>query len=92
MGAGSTAEGGGEGGERRRQVFAFRDALAAAGKEDLFYRWVEVVQFESSRPGGFGSERQVDAAARVREMFREQGVDFDEFWKESVGSDGLAGM
>lgn len=78
--------------ERRTQVFAFRDALAAAGKEDLFYRWIEIVQFESSQPGGFGPEKQVEVAQKIRDLFQEQGIDFDEFWKESVGSDGLADM
>lgn len=78
--------------ERRTQVFAFRDALAAAGKEDLFYRWIEIVQFESSQPGGFGPEKQVEVAQKIRDLFQEQGIDFDEFWKESVGSDELASM
>lgn len=77
---------------RRAQVFAFRDALAAVGKEDLFYRWIEIVQFESTQPGGFGPEKQVEVARKIRELFSEQGIDFDEFWKESVGSDGLANM
>lgn len=77
---------------RRTQVFAFRDALAAVDKEDLFYRWIEIVQYESTQPGGFGPERQIETAKQIRELFAEQGVDFDEFWKESVGSDGLAGM
>lgn len=70
--------------ERRDQVFAFRDALAAVGKEDLFYRWIEIVQFESTRPGGFSPERQVETAKQIRDLFAEQGIDFDEFWKESV--------
>lgn len=78
--------------ERRNQVFAFRDALAAVGKEDLFYRWIEVVQFESTQPGGFGPEKQVEVAKKIRELFADQGIDFDAFWKESVGSDGLANM
>ncbi|RYO94338.1 hypothetical protein DL764_007855 [Monosporascus ibericus] len=78
--------------ERRRQVFAFRDALAALGKEELFYRWIETVQFETSQPGGFGPEKQAEVAERIRDMFAKQGVNFDELWKESVGSDGLAGM
>ena len=86
---------GGEGSQddaRRTQVFAFRDALAAVGKEDLFYRWIEIVQFESSQPGGFGAEKQVEVAKQIREMFGEQGIDFDQFWRDSVGSDGLADM
>ncbi|KUI72428.1 hypothetical protein VM1G_07974 [Cytospora mali] len=77
---------------RRTQVFAFRDALAAVGKEDLFYRWIEIVQFESSQPGGFGAEKQAEVAKKIRDLFQEQGIDFDEFWKDSVGTDGLANM
>lgn len=88
MGQGDTAEMD----ERRRQVFAFRDALAAMGKEDLFFRWVEMVQFESTQPGGFTPERQVVAAQKIRDMFKSNGIDFDQLWKEAVGTDGLAGM
>ena len=78
--------------ERRRRVLAFRDALAAIGKEDLFFRWVEMIQFESTQPGGFGAEKQAAAATKVRELFRSSEIDFDAFWKESVGSDGLEDM
>ncbi|KAI1458637.1 hypothetical protein F4805DRAFT_120417 [Annulohypoxylon moriforme] len=73
--------------DRRRQVFAFRDALAAINKEDLFYRWIEIIQFESTQPGGFGPEKQEQVAKQIREMFEKQGIDFDQFWKESVGQD-----
>ncbi|AEO68082.1 uncharacterized protein THITE_2117439 [Thermothielavioides terrestris NRRL 8126] len=78
--------------ERRRQVFAFRDALAALGKEDLFFRWIEMIQFETTQPGGFTAEKQVEAAKKVRDMFKSNGVDFDGLWKEAVGTEGLAGM
>lgn len=78
--------------DRRRQVFAFRDALASVGKEDLFFRWIEIIQFETSQPGGFGPEKQVEVATKVRELFRASGIDFDELWKEAVGSNELAGM
>ncbi|KAL2108746.1 hypothetical protein VUR80DRAFT_3401 [Thermomyces stellatus] len=78
--------------ERRRQVFAFRDALQKLGKEDLFYRWIEIVQYESTRPGGFGEEKQVEVAQKIREMFNAEGINFDELWMESVGSEGIAGM
>ncbi|TPX18125.1 uncharacterized protein E0L32_002634 [Thyridium curvatum] len=78
--------------DRRRQVFAFRDGLARIGKEELFFRWIEMMQFESSQPSGFGPEKQVEVAAKVRELFQSNGVDFDEFWKESVGSDPADGL
>lgn len=77
--------------ERRRQVFAFRDALAAIGKENLFYRWIEVIQFETQQ-GGFTQERQLEVAQKIRDLFKENGVDFDQFWKEAVGSDPSVGI
>ncbi|KAK8131097.1 hypothetical protein PG984_007535 [Apiospora sp. TS-2023a] len=77
---------------RRKQIFLFRDALTAVGKEDLFYRWIEVVQYEVTKPGGFTPERQAVVAKEVRELFGKEGIDFDDFWKESVGTDGIAGM
>ncbi|EPE05250.1 hypothetical protein F503_03855 [Ophiostoma piceae UAMH 11346] len=79
--------------ERRRQVFKFRDALSALGKEDLFYRWIEIIQFETTRPGGIGdSKRQEEVAKQVREEFMAKGVDFDKLWADTVGTDGLYGM
>lgn len=74
---------------RRRQVFAFRDTLTSLGKEDLFYRWVEIVQFEATQPGGFGPEKQELAAKKIRDLFEAEGIEFDELWKQSVGSAGL---
>jgi hypothetical protein len=78
--------------DRRRQVLLFKDALLAIGKEDLFFRWIEVVQFEASQPGGFSAERQEIVAQQVRDLFQNEGVDFDQVWKESVGTEGIAGM
>lgn len=77
---------------RRMQVLAFREALDAIGKEDLFFRWVELIQAETTQPGGFTEERQIAAAQKIRDMFKSNGVDFDELWRETVGSEGLAGM
>jgi len=70
--------------ERRKQVFAFRDALAQLGKEDLFFRWIEIVQFETSKAGGFGVERQHEVAVQIRELFTRNGVDFDEVWNSAM--------
>jgi hypothetical protein len=78
--------------ERRRQVFAFRDALSAVGKEDLFFRWIEIIQYETSQPGGFGEEKQIEVAQRIRDLFQAKGINFDEFWRESVGSETIDGL
>lgn len=72
--------------EKRRQVFAFRDALTAMGKENLFYRWIEIVQFESTQPGGFGPEKQEATAKQIRELFGAENIDFDELWKDTMGT------
>lgn len=76
--------------EKRRQMFAFRDALSSMGKEKLFFRWVEIVQFEASQPGGFGPERQEAAAKQIRELFQKDDIDFDQLWAETVGTSNLA--
>ncbi|RDA93385.1 hypothetical protein CP533_1960 [Ophiocordyceps camponoti-saundersi (nom. inval.)] len=71
--------------DKRRQVFAFRDALTSMGKEDLFYRWVETVQFETTQPGGFGAAQQEVTAKKIRDMFEAEDINFDELWKEATG-------
>jgi len=74
--------------EGRRMILKFRAKLADMGKEDLFFRWVEVIQAESSQPGGFTPERQVKAGEKVKELFEEYGVDFEQFEKDVGIKDG----
>jgi hypothetical protein len=78
--------------EGRKKILAFKDKLTLMGKENLFFRWIELVQFESSQPGGFGSERQQEAMRKAKEMFEAQGVDFEKFWAEIGGIEGMPGM
>ena len=78
--------------EGRQKVILFKDKLTAMGKENLFFQWIELIQFETSQPGGFTVERQYVAMKRARDMFEAQGVDFDRFWKEVGGVQGLPGM
>ncbi|KAG0647392.1 hypothetical protein D0Z07_7160 [Hyphodiscus hymeniophilus] len=78
--------------EGRRKIVAFKDELTALGKENLFFKWIELVQFESSRPGGFGPERQQETMAKAKAMFEAQGVDFEKFWAKVGGFSGMPGM
>jgi len=80
--------------ERKKQknIFLFRDALRSMDKEDLFYRWIELVQYESSKPGGFTEERQAEAAKEIRGLFQKNDVDFDKLWLEAVGTDSSLGL
>ncbi|KAF2663915.1 hypothetical protein BT63DRAFT_114589 [Microthyrium microscopicum] len=70
--------------EGRRMIMKFKDKLEEMGKEELFYKWVELIQWESSRPGGFTKERQIEAGQKVKELFDQYQVDFEEF-EQSVG-------
>lgn len=78
--------------EGRKKIMAFKDELTAIGKENLFFSWIELIQYESSQPGGFGQERQVEAMKKAKGLFEAQGVDFDQFWKKIGGMEGMPGM
>ena len=78
--------------EGRKKIVLFKDKLTAMGKENLFFRWIELIQFETSQPGGFNEERQAHTMKQAKELFESQGVDFDQFWQEIGGTQGLPGM
>ena len=77
---------------QRDQLLAFKDKLAEMGKEDLFLRWVELIQWESSRPGGFTVERQRSAMLQAKQMFEDENVDFSKFWRDMGGMEGVPGL
>ncbi|KAL1991336.1 hypothetical protein VTN49DRAFT_5328 [Thermomyces lanuginosus] len=74
--------------EGRDKLLAFRRKLASIGKEDLFFRWVELIQFESTQPGGFTPERQRKAMREAKQLFEAEGVDFAQFWRDVGGMEG----
>lgn len=78
--------------QSRKKIVAFKDELTALGKESLFFRWIELVQYETSQPGGFGPERQEATMAKAKEMFESAGIDFEQFWQRIGGAQGLPGM
>jgi len=61
------------------------------GKENLFFRWIELLQYESSQSGGFTKERQASILAKARTLFEEQGIDLDDFLG-AEGSRALPGL
>ncbi|KAJ5793669.1 hypothetical protein N7457_000268 [Penicillium paradoxum] len=77
---------------QRDQILAFKDKLTEMGKENLFLRWVELIQWESSQPGGFTAERQRSAMMQAKKMFEEEDVDFSRFWDDMGGMEGVDGL
>ncbi|OJD15608.1 hypothetical protein AJ78_04161 [Emergomyces pasteurianus Ep9510] len=92
---GGAGEGSGEadGGKlsdtQRDKIIMFQEKLASMGKEDLFFRWVELIQYESTQPGGFTPERQRKAMKETQQLFEDQGVDFEKFWADVGGMEGI---
>ena len=81
-----------EAGEKDTVVEGSKEKLAAMGHEDLFYRWIELVQYESSVPGGMTEARQLKVLHEARKIFSEKGVDFDRFFNDVGGSEGMPGL
>ncbi|KAL4768138.1 hypothetical protein BDW60DRAFT_133670 [Aspergillus nidulans var. acristatus] len=75
--------------KQRDQILAFKDKLTEMGHEDLFFRWVELIQYESTQPGGFTPERQASAMLQAKQLFEDAGVDFTRFWQEVGGMEGF---
>ncbi|KAF1978451.1 hypothetical protein BU23DRAFT_549890 [Bimuria novae-zelandiae CBS 107.79] len=78
--------------EAREKIIFFKDRLTAMGKESLFFKWIELVQYESSAPGEFTYERQAATVEKAKVLFANEGVDLDAFIKDIGGLQGLPGM
>lgn len=70
----------------------FKDKLAAMGGEDIFYRWIEIVQFESSVPDGFNEARKASALDELSSLLRGKGIDYHRFIDDIGGAQNLPGM
>ncbi|KAL4916277.1 hypothetical protein BDW62DRAFT_186388 [Aspergillus aurantiobrunneus] len=75
--------------KQRDQILAFKEKLTDMGHEELFFRWVELIQYESTQPGGFTAERQASAMVQAKQLFEDAGVDFTRFWQEVGGMEGF---
>ncbi|BCS22448.1 uncharacterized protein APUU_30673S [Aspergillus puulaauensis] len=75
--------------KQRDQILDFKEKLTEMGHEALFFRWVELIQYESTQPGGFTAERQASAMVQAKQLFEEAGVDFNGFWQEVGGMEGF---
>ncbi|TKA71315.1 hypothetical protein B0A55_07132 [Friedmanniomyces simplex] len=75
--------------ERRKKVVAFKEELTKAGKESLFWKWMDILESERDADGGFTAEGQQRVADRVQAAFAKEGIDFEELTKGVGGLDGL---
>ena len=52
--------------------------MTGINKENLFWKWTEIVEQERDKDGGFSEAGQQKFMERVRDEFERQGVDFEE--------------
>lgn len=78
--------------QARRRIEAFRQRLVVLDKESLCYRFIEIVQYESSLPGGFNAERRESTLAKARDAFARADLDFDKFVEDLGGEHMLPGF
>ena len=86
------SEGGNKEEDARKKIVRFKDELTVMGKEGLFFRWIELVQYESAKEGGFTAERQQETMKKATALFDKEGVDFEAFWERVGGMQGMPGM
>jgi len=66
--------------------------LTVLGKENLFFRWIEIVQYESTQPGGLSGQRRIEVMDKARDIFQAQGIDFDDFVTTIGGLEAFPGF
>ncbi|PGH27418.1 hypothetical protein AJ80_00896 [Polytolypa hystricis UAMH7299] len=67
-----------------------RAKLVAMGKEELFFRWVELMQYVlNTQAENLTGEDQDKALGEIRALFSSHGVEFDKFWEEVGGLEGM---
>ncbi|KAL2436272.1 hypothetical protein ABEF95_007369 [Exophiala dermatitidis] len=81
-----------EAGQQDDNLEKFRAKLAGLGAEDVFFRWIEIVQFETSQPRGFTEERRGEALRELKSRLTRKGVDYASFLEDIGGQDSLPGF
>lgn len=83
-----------DGNANTEKIQKIKAKLDNMGKEALFWKWVELIQFETETNNDTAARGGMEERLRRkgREMFAGEGVDFDEFWKEVGGLDDIPGL
>lgn len=80
--------------DNAEKIQKIKARLDIMGKEGLFWKWIELVQFETEMNDDNNTVEGVQERLRRkgREMFAGEGVDFDDFWKEVGGLEDMPGL
>ncbi|KAJ8607730.1 hypothetical protein MRB53_040118 [Persea americana] len=70
--------------DARRRIVTFKDVLTAMGKEGLFFRWIELLQYESSPAWGLHACEEGEDHGEGKGAAAGSGGDFEESCRGSV--------
>lgn len=70
--------------EKDEKLEIFKKHLIDVNCEEVFYRWIELVQYETSQPAGFTTAKRKEAEQELRRMLRKRKKD-DESIIQAVG-------
>ena len=79
-------------GERDEKTEKFRKALEQRKCGDVFYRWIEIVQFETNQKKGTEKERYERLLEEFKRLLNGKRVDVDKLLKEVGGEAGVPGL
>lgn len=76
------------------KIKKIKTRLDIMGKEGLFWKWIELVQFETEMNDDNNPVKEVRERLRRkgRDLFAGEGVDFDDFWKEIGDLEDMPGL
>ena len=78
--------------ERDERLESFKKHLIDLKCEDIFYRWIEIVQYETSQPTGFTSAKRKKAEQELRRMLRLRNKDDDALIRNVGGLQNIPGL
>lgn len=70
--------------EKDERLESFKKHLIGLNCEDVFYRWIEIVQYETSQPARFTATKREEAEQELRRMLRSRKKN-DEAFIQAVG-------
>lgn len=69
----------------------FKKKLIEIGCEDVFYRWIEIIQYETNQSGALPAKKRNEAEQELRRMLKDRKKD-DEAFMNSIGPGGVPGL
>lgn len=79
-------------GQQDDKLEKFKKTLVELGCEDVFYRWIEIIQYETNQPGALSAKKKQEAEQELRRMLRDRKKDDESFMKSIGGSNGVPGL